>query len=172
MKTEKELQLCATAIQVIFSTRKKLDEILLLKFPSTNSQKLAIFIKKLLGEIKSFLISELDPEIGSGTMNEDALNFLLIFLGHVGSHLRYIEGAASDRNPIPLVRSFEKIAQDLFDDTELIVRPQWSYNYGLVPNIIEYYKREVVNLLDNEAIKRVSDGTPPLPRPRVLLDTR
>jgi hypothetical protein len=64
----------------------------------------------------------------------------------IAPHLRYIDGASVERNPCSLVYPLEKLTQNILDNTRLIVRPQWRYNFGKV-EIMQHYKNKTEYLL-------------------------
>lgn len=50
----------------------------------------------------------------------------------LGSHVRYVDGARTQRLPWSVVKPFEKFAESLIPGITIMLRPQWKYNYSVV----------------------------------------
>ena len=46
----------------------------------------------------------------------------------LGSHVRYVDGARTQRLPWSIVKPFEKFAESLIPGITIMLRPQWKYN--------------------------------------------
>lgn len=49
----------------------------------------------------------------------------------IGSHVRYIDGARSERLPWSIIPAFQKRIEKLLPDVHILLRPQWKYNYSI-----------------------------------------
>lgn len=49
----------------------------------------------------------------------------------VAAHLRYVQGARSDRLPWGIIPSFERLVKQLVPDKQVMLRPKWNYNYSV-----------------------------------------
>ncbi len=49
----------------------------------------------------------------------------------IGSHVRYIDGARSERLPWSIIPAFQKRIERLLPDVQILLRPQWKYNYSI-----------------------------------------
>lgn len=58
----------------------------------------------------------------------------------LGSHIRYVDGAQIRKLPWSFIKPFEKYVNDFLPDVEIMLRPQWKYNYTiLVESLYEVY---------------------------------
>jgi hypothetical protein len=58
----------------------------------------------------------------------------------IGSHIRYIDGAQTQKLPWSFVRPVEKYTKAFLSDIEIMLRPQWKYNYTLLTNnLYDFY---------------------------------
>ena len=49
----------------------------------------------------------------------------------IGAHVRYIDGARSERLPWSIISAFQKRIERLLPDVHILLRPQWKYNYSI-----------------------------------------
>lgn len=58
----------------------------------------------------------------------------------LGSHMRYIDGAQTQKLPWSLIRPVEKLLKKFLPDIEIMFRPKWEYNYTIITtNLYDYY---------------------------------
>ncbi len=69
------------------------------------------------------------------------------FLQELGAHLRYIDGALTEKQPWSIITAVEKFAEQIIPTTDVMLRPQWKYNYAVVnADIQAYYRNNLVEL--------------------------
>ena len=88
----------------------------------------------MFDSICNILLTKIDPYLldYNNSTDEDEKEWIIdeihmianMVKKYVAPHLRYIEGASVDRNPCSLVNPLQKLTQDIFPNTKLIVRPQ------------------------------------------------
>jgi hypothetical protein len=49
----------------------------------------------------------------------------------IGAHVRYIDGARSERLPWSIIPAFQKRIEKLLPGVHILLRPQWKYNYSI-----------------------------------------
>lgn len=49
----------------------------------------------------------------------------------LAAHLRYVQGARSDRLPWGIIPSFERLVHQLVPEKQVMLRPKWNYNYSV-----------------------------------------
>lgn len=58
----------------------------------------------------------------------------------LGSHIRYIDGAQTQKLPWSFISPLEKYLKKFHSDIEIMFRPQWKYNYTIITtNLYDYY---------------------------------
>ena len=123
-----ELSSRATAIQ------KRCDALLTRDYISESPRKLARVIRALSQCLSKAAVGVVgaiawDDENGF----EPDLQILRStdnLIQQLGAQLRYVDGAQTDRLPWSTVRSFEKLVQSLLPGIDIMLRPQWNYNYA------------------------------------------
>ncbi len=67
----------------------------------------------------------------------------------LAAHLRYVQGARTDRLPWGIVPSFESLVNRLAPNKQVLLRPKWNYNYSVVVyDLREYYLTALQELED------------------------
>ena len=65
------------------------------------------------------------------TSNVQLLQFTDFFVRALGENVQYIDNAQTFRLPWSLIPSMKKLVKDFLPDTEMILEPQWEYNYTI-----------------------------------------
>ncbi len=90
------------------------------------------------------LIGDHIPEVPEGKLLH--VHFLLI---QFGEHLRYPERSRIEQTPWSVVQATEGFLQaHVGIRCKFIVRPQWHYNYALVGDFVEAYRKQITELAD------------------------
>lgn len=80
-----------------------------------------------------------------------------------GSHIRYIDGAQTQKVPWGLISPLEKYLKRFLSDVEILFRPQWKYNYAIIPtNLYEYYSKTLSSYETHVENKNLSEILKPL----------
>ncbi|MDP3048834.1 MAG: hypothetical protein Q8N12_05310 [Thermodesulfovibrionales bacterium] len=121
--------------QVIQGRCKKL---LAADFASQAPKDLAntiIAICSYLEQVTKVISSSIDWQ----SSDDNEKNFFVTHLQDIdyiirelGSHMRYVDGARTQRLPWSVVKPFEKFAERLIPGITIMLRPQWKYNYSVV----------------------------------------
>ncbi len=56
------------------------------------------------------------------------------FVRFLGEHLRYVDGALTQKLPWSIIKPFEKLAGAIIPGISFMFRPQWKYNYSVIIN--------------------------------------
>lgn len=72
----------------------------------------------------------------------------------LGSHIRYIDGAQTQKLPWSFIRPIERMVKDFLPETEIMLRPQWKYNYTIMTtnlyDVYHYYLSRYFNYVDGK----------------------
>ena len=129
--------------------------------------RISLYLERAVGAI--YLQCEWAPD---GTLRaEDAaiLRNTDLLLRMLFAHLRYVEGATTARLPWSIVGAFEHLVEEALPSAQVMLRPQWKYNYATIisdlrafyRNLLEEYQDFVVGPEPLDPLKEVLD---PLPR--------
>src|SRR5258708_2142011 len=163
-----ELSSRATAIQ------RRCDALLTRDYISESPRKLANAIRSMSTFLAKAAVAvvraiQWEEEIGF----EPDLQILRStdnLLQQLGAQLRYVEGAQTDRLPWSTVRSFEKLVQELLPDVDIMLRPQWNYNYAShIQDFREAYRQLLSEYADVLPDEDLTDVLSDLPRPFHIL---
>lgn len=103
----------------------------------TNTPKI---LARLIEAISSLLGESIE------TAYETDLPGINFFLGQIASHLRYVDRARVAQTPWSLVQPADVfLRKQIESGTHFIIRPQWSYNYSLLGDFWEFYRRILGN---------------------------
>lgn len=73
---------------------------------------------------------------------DDKLREVARFVTLVSAHVRYAERSKIENTPWSMIPSLESFFRESTGpDCSLIIRPQWSYNYGMLGDFVEYYTK-------------------------------
>lgn len=131
------------------------------EFASENPEKLA----KLIGDICLHLADHL--LLLRNKYNGDPVNVLndirIIddFVRDLGANLRYVDGAMATKLPWSLPQPLERLSEKILPGTNLMLRPQWKYNYSiLVSDLGELYREELDKVLSTDTVTQIFAGFP------------
>jgi len=122
------------------SVQRRCKELLSKDFASESPKNLAnalINIINFLEEATKSIFKSIDwIKINQEKIKESfiLLQITDIIIKELGSHVRYIDGAQTQKLPWSLIRPIEKIIRKLLPDAEIMLRPQWNYNYTIYTN--------------------------------------
>lgn len=123
------------------------------EFASENPGKLARLIGSACAELVSHLVRIRDKYLE----NPNVLNDIRIiddFVREVGAQLRYVDGAIATKVPPSLPQPLEKLCQKLLPGTNLMLRPQWKYNYSiLLHDLSVTYRNELSQILPASTVE-------------------
>ncbi len=148
MESENSIDhLITTATEKLKAFEYRLNQLGLVRFPSNNPKLLIdlfsrigrAFQNKVIDYRKAF-VEATKIETQRGIHRE--IVFSVILIKTLAARLRYIEGASVERTPWSMVHAIEQLAQGLLNNTLLIIRPQWHYNYGGV-DVIDEWRSDV-----------------------------
>jgi hypothetical protein len=150
-------ELITSSLCKINSIQQRIEQIELNKFPSSNPRKILVLFRDICEVIKNYLLvlhkekedypeSEIEREAKLATL------FLCICLA---PELRYIEGASYEKTPWSFIQPFQKLAKEFYPSSALIIRPQWSYNYGIISYFIETYKANLGHILSEDKVEAI-----------------
>ncbi|MBI5409967.1 MAG: hypothetical protein HZA14_11425 [Nitrospirae bacterium] len=78
-------------------------------------------------------------QINWDSITDDKLKSFLLLLQdtdtiirELGAHVRYVDGARTNRLPWSIIKPIEKFTKNLIPDRQIMLRPQWKYNYSIV----------------------------------------
>jgi hypothetical protein len=156
--------LTVTAEKIRF-VLNRIEQLKLLRFPSSNPEQLIIIFDNICNNLLNKLDKYRDDYYQ--LTDDDEKEYLEIDIQFAASliknsiapHLRYIEGASIDRNPCSLVYPLQKLTEDILRNTLLIVRPQWSYNFGKV-EIMRHYKEKTQHCFEIEELNAIFANYP------------
>jgi hypothetical protein len=132
-----------------------------LEFASENPKKLA----KLIGDISYQLPDHLvvlrhkyqrDP---ANVLND--IRIIDDFVRELAANLRYVDGAVATKLPWSLPQPLENLAKRILPGTNLMLRPQWKYNYSiLIPDLGEGYREELRRILPQNTVDTIFTNFP------------
>jgi hypothetical protein len=162
--TSIESLLTITAEKIRF-VLNRIDQLKILRFPSTNPNQLITMFESIC----NILLTKIDPYLleYNNSTDDDEKEWIIdeihmianMVKKYIAPHLRYIEGASVDRNPCSLVNPLQKLTQDIFPNTKLIVRPQWKYNFAKV-EIMNYYLKSTITIFSEDDKKLIFNAAP------------
>ena len=131
------------------------------EFASENPVKLARLIGNICSELEPHLVAIRDKY----PQNSNALNDIKLiddFVREIGAQLRYIDGAIATKVPSSLPQPLERLCDKLLPGTNLMLRPQWKYNYSiLLHDLGVSYRRELSQILPQSAVENLFNDFPP-----------
>jgi hypothetical protein len=92
-------------------------------------------LAKTIGKICKYLEDALIAIYSSN--DHDAVSKSKIFrdtdqlIRELGAHVRYIDAARVERLPWSIIPAFQKLAKRLLPNAQIMIRPQWNYNYSV-----------------------------------------
>ncbi len=93
------------------------------------------------------------------TAPEDKLLHIHTLLVLLGADLRYPERSRTEETPWSIVQPTEEFLQShLRVKCKFIIRPQWSYNYGLLSGLIEAYTTDIKALSEWISLEEWKDA--------------
>jgi hypothetical protein len=132
-----------------------------LEFASDNPIKLAKLISGICAEFESHLVRLRDR------YEHDPVNILfeIRFVDYVtrelGAHLRYVEGAKTEKLPWSLPRPLERLAGRFLPTTTLMLRPQWHYNFSMTAGDLgDHYRKILEIILEQDTINKLFTDFP------------
>jgi len=103
-------------------------------FPTDTPPKLCRIIRTTASEINKHL--SLTPD--------DQLSFIANILHIIVQHLRYVERSKTIQTPWSMIQATESFLKaQTGKNYHFIIRPQWSHNYGVVGDFVQYYRNVV-----------------------------
>ncbi|HVG10436.1 MAG TPA: dCTP deaminase [Thermoanaerobaculia bacterium] len=115
------------------SAKDRCSSLLAYDFISRSPQDLAQAISRIcdfLAQAAVAIFSQIDwADAASIEADLVSLRTADTLIQRWAAHLRYIQGAKTDRLPWGIVPSFESLAAALVPDKQVLLRPKWNYNY-------------------------------------------
>lgn len=149
-------RLITSTFYKIHLIKHQISKILLNNFPSENPRKLAAIILKICELLENSVLSLQHDSYSNPLENIRITKFIANFLEQLAAHLRFVEGASTDRTPSSLILPFESFVNKFYPPSSfLIVRPQWHYNYKIISNLVEAYKSQ----LEKGLSKKIKEDT-------------
>ncbi|MDP3066170.1 MAG: hypothetical protein Q8N08_05460 [Methanobacteriaceae archaeon] len=76
----------------------------------------------------------------------------------IGSHIRYVDGAQTQKLPWSFISPLEKYLKKFRPDIEIMFRPQWKYNYTIITmNLYDYYLKTLTRYKPYDKEKSLED---------------
>lgn len=147
MKMELD-RLITQVVQKARAIRSDISKLQELRFPSDNPRRLASLINNITQAIEDEILSRyrVGPPSEEDFRRDVKLSVQALHI--LGAHLRYIERATTTQTPWSLVRSLEKVAEQLHRGSCFVIRPQWRYNYSLL-ELTTFYRKAFFQLLED-----------------------
>lgn len=149
--------LVSTAYFKAFSIKERINTFFLQHYPSDKPIELLIFYKDLCTEYQSRLkkvYSEYDDAPDDVLREVKLISQLLC---EIASHIRFAEGASTDKTQLGFVCSLEKFVKSLLPEANLILRPQWQYNYKIL-DLIRDYRKAISTSLSSEKFNTLTSN--------------
>lgn len=106
-------------------------------FPTPTPQKLCALIRHTANVLKAH--SEQTPSDQLANVNR--------FLCFTAEHLRYVERSRIAHTPWSMIQASERfLKEQVGENSHFIIRPQWSYNYSLSGEFIEYHRTSIKSM--------------------------
>ena len=81
----------------------------------------------------------------------------------LGSHIRYVDGAQTQKLPWSFISPIEKYLKEFLPDIEIMFRPKWEYNYTIITtNLYDYYLNTLSRYKIYASEKSLTDVLSPL----------
>jgi hypothetical protein len=114
--------------------KNRCNQLLTLDFVSQSPLALARTISNVSEYLEDVVLEILhnvdwtDPD----SVEDDQQNLRTVdaVIHRLAAELRYIEGATTIRLPWSVISAFERLVRTLLPRTDVMLRPQWHYNYG------------------------------------------
>ncbi len=116
------------------SIRKTCEFLLSHTYSSEAPKNLADTIIRICAYLEDAIVSiqgstESDED-GIGT-TLDIFRIIDLKIKKIGAHVRYIDGARTERLPWSIIPAFQKRIKKLLPQVHIMLRPQWKYNYSI-----------------------------------------
>ena len=106
-------------------------------FPTPTPEKLCDLIRHTVDVLEAHL-TKTPP---------DQLANVNLFLCSTAEHLRYVERSRIAHTPWSMIQATEHfLKQQVEKDSHFIIRPQWSYNYSLLGEFVEYHRTSIQSM--------------------------
>jgi len=106
-------------------------------FPTPTPQKLCALIRHTVDVLEAHL--QETPR--------DQLANVSFFLCSTAKHLRYVERSRIAHTPWSMIQATEYfLKKQVGNNCHFIIRPQWSYNYSLLGEFVEYHRTSIQSM--------------------------
>lgn len=156
--------------EIIYRIREiqtKCDYLDSLDFPSASPKRLLRLIKNTSAILEDAVCAVfIDFSRNEEDGDEEFTTLILIddFAEEIYSHLRYVDGAITTKLPWSIINSFETLIKQIMPNAEVMLRPQWKYNFSIVISdfraMYQRYLNKLSQYVPQEKINGVFDDFP------------
>lgn len=124
--------LIAATVEQCNSINTRIESLREYSFASPNARLLLEVISQINDTLRSH-VTEAPSRLSKRSPKdlEAVLKAVPKSLTDMAAHLRFVARATARRTPWSLVQPLEKLGKIIHPDALFIIRPQWSYNYGI-----------------------------------------
>jgi hypothetical protein len=131
------------------------------EFASEKPEKLAKLISAICGKLMDHLVILRNKYIDDPVNILTDVRIIDDFVRELGANLRYVDGAIATKLPWSLPQPLELLSEKILPGTSLMLRPQWKYNYAILPyDLGESYREELEKLFTKEQVGHIFEGFP------------
>ena len=96
-----------------------------------------VALARLLGAAASAI----EALLRSGAIRETLFPHAQEVLEHIGDHMRYVERSRIEHTPWSMIQALERfVHESAGPDVDFVIRPRWSYMYGVEGDFVRYYR--------------------------------
>lgn len=154
------------------SVKKECSELLVTDFVSEHPKNLLITIKSICDYLERISYVLYDAINWKTDLEEDIietetlLQFIDYLIKELGSHIRYAYGARTLKLPWHIINSLESFVDQLLPGTNIMLGPQWKYNYSILPvDLYEIYYNSLYEFQDYTPNIELEQILKSLPKP-------